>query len=44
MKLMLTAPVGGDVENVVYGINHETVDIQMKKIFSGGFVYYQLLM
>lgn len=33
-QVMLTAPVGGDVENVVYGINHETVDIQNEKIFS----------
>lgn len=33
-KVLLTAPAKGDVPNVVYGVNHETVDPATTKIFS----------
>ncbi|MHB8261627.1 MAG: glyceraldehyde-3-phosphate dehydrogenase [Bacteroidia bacterium] len=33
-KVLLTAPAKGDVPNVVYGINHETIDIHKENIFS----------
>ncbi len=33
-KVLLTAPAGGNVPNVVHGINHETVDLKTQKIFS----------
>ncbi len=33
-KVLLTAPAKGDVPNVVYGINHESVDPTKEKIFS----------
>jgi glyceraldehyde 3-phosphate dehydrogenase len=33
-KVLLTAPAKGDVPNVVYGVNHETVDVTKTKIFS----------
>lgn len=33
-KVLLTAPAKGDVPNVVYGVNHETVDPAKTKIFS----------
>lgn len=33
-QVLLTAPAGDDIENVVYGINHDGVDIQNETIFS----------
>ncbi len=33
-KVLLTAPAKGDVPNVVYGVNHETVDPAKEQIFS----------
>ncbi|MGB1247434.1 MAG: glyceraldehyde-3-phosphate dehydrogenase, partial [Chitinophagales bacterium] len=33
-QVLLTAPAGGDIENVVYGINHQKVDIENENIFS----------
>jgi glyceraldehyde 3-phosphate dehydrogenase len=33
-QVLLTAPAGDDIENVVYGINHKTVDIKNETIFS----------
>jgi glyceraldehyde 3-phosphate dehydrogenase len=33
-KVLLTAPAGGSVPNVVHGINHETVDLKKEQIFS----------
>lgn len=33
-QVMLTAPVSGDVENVVYGINHDAVDTANEQVFS----------
>lgn len=33
-KVLLTAPAKGDVPNVVYGINHETIDVHKETIFS----------
>jgi len=33
-KVLLTAPGKGDIPNVVYGINHETLDLKNEKIFS----------
>lgn len=33
-KVLLTAPASGDVPNVVYGVNHETVDVKKDTIFS----------
>ncbi|GAB4134719.1 MAG: glyceraldehyde-3-phosphate dehydrogenase [Bacteroidia bacterium] len=33
-KVLLTAPAKGDVPNVVYGVNHETVDISNESVFS----------
>jgi glyceraldehyde 3-phosphate dehydrogenase len=33
-KVLLTAPGKGDIPNVVYGVNHETVDIKAETIFS----------
>lgn len=33
-QVLLTAPAGDDIENVVYGINHEGVDIDNENIFS----------
>ncbi|MBI3511982.1 MAG: glyceraldehyde-3-phosphate dehydrogenase [Bacteroidetes bacterium] len=33
-KVLLTAPGKGDISNVVYGVNHETVDPNGDKIFS----------
>ncbi len=33
-KVLLTAPASGDVPNVVYGVNQNTVDIQKETIFS----------
>lgn len=33
-QVLLTAPAGDDIENVVYGINHEGVDIEHETIFS----------
>jgi glyceraldehyde 3-phosphate dehydrogenase len=33
-KVLLTAPAKGDVQNVVYGVNHENVDPNSDKIFS----------
>lgn len=33
-KVLLTAPAKGDVPNVVYGVNHESVDPGSDKIFS----------
>lgn len=33
-KVLLTAPASGDVPNVVYGVNHTTVDIKKEKVFS----------
>ena len=33
-QVLLTAPAGDDIENVVYGINHQGVDINNETIFS----------
>jgi len=33
-KVMLTAPGKGDLPNVVYGVNHETLDIANETVFS----------
>jgi glyceraldehyde 3-phosphate dehydrogenase len=33
-QVLLTAPAGDDIENVVYGINHKGVDIDNETIFS----------
>lgn len=33
-QVLLTAPAGDDIENVVYGINHQGVDTVNEKIFS----------
>ncbi|MES2593325.1 MAG: glyceraldehyde-3-phosphate dehydrogenase [Bacteroidota bacterium] len=33
-KVLLTAPAKGDVPNVVYGVNHENVDVKKEAIFS----------
>jgi len=33
-QVLLTAPAGDDIENVVYGINHEKVDLDIETIFS----------
>ena len=33
-KVLLTAPAGGNVPNVVHGVNHETVDVKTQQIFS----------
>jgi len=33
-KVLLTAPAKGDVPNVVYGVNHRTIDIKKDAIFS----------
>jgi glyceraldehyde 3-phosphate dehydrogenase len=33
-KVLLTAPAGGDIANVVHGVNHETVDVTKDTIFS----------
>lgn len=33
-KVLLTAPAKGDVPNVVYGVNHEKVDVKKETIFS----------
>lgn len=33
-KVLLTAPAKGEVPNVVYGVNHETVDVKKETIFS----------
>ncbi|MBC7864036.1 MAG: glyceraldehyde-3-phosphate dehydrogenase, partial [Bacteroidia bacterium] len=33
-KVLLTAPGKGDIPNVVYGINHETIDIKKENVFS----------
>ncbi|MGL4599731.1 MAG: glyceraldehyde-3-phosphate dehydrogenase, partial [Bacteroidia bacterium] len=33
-KVLLTAPAKGDVPNVVYGVNHETIDVKSETIFS----------
>lgn len=33
-KVLLTAPAKGDVQNVVYGVNHEKVDPNSDQIFS----------
>lgn len=33
-KVLLTAPGKGDIPNVVYGVNHETIDIKGETIFS----------
>lgn len=33
-QVLLTAPADGDIENVVYGINHEKVDIDTENIYS----------
>lgn len=33
-KVLLTAPGKGDIPNVVYGINHETLDLKKEQIFS----------
>ena len=33
-QVLLTAPAGGDIENVVYGINHDRVDLDKETIFS----------
>jgi len=33
-QVLLTAPADGDIENVVYGINHNKVNIDTEKIFS----------
>ena len=33
-QVILTAPAGSDIENVVYGINHNKVDLNKETIFS----------
>jgi len=33
-KVLLTAPGKGDIPNIVYGVNHEDIDIFTNKIFS----------
>lgn len=33
-QVLLTAPAGDDIKNVVYGINHEDVDVDNENIFS----------
>lgn len=33
-QVLLTAPAGSDIENVVFGINHNKVDIENETIFS----------
>ena len=33
-KVLLTAPGKGDIPNVVYGVNHETIDIKKETVFS----------
>lgn len=33
-KVLLTAPAGGDISNVVHGVNHETVDVKNENIYS----------
>jgi glyceraldehyde 3-phosphate dehydrogenase len=33
-QVLLTAPAGDDIENVVYGINHNNVDLEHETIFS----------
>ena len=33
-QVLLTAPAGDDIENVVYGINHDDVDLDKETIFS----------
>ncbi len=33
-QVLLTAPAGSDIKNVVYGINHKEVDIDNENIFS----------
>ncbi len=33
-KVLLTAPAKGDVPNIVYGVNHETLDVKTETIFS----------
>jgi glyceraldehyde 3-phosphate dehydrogenase len=33
-KVLLTAPGKGDIPNVVYGVNHESVDTKNEKIYS----------
>ncbi len=33
-KVLLTAPAKGDVPNIVYGVNHETLDVKKENIFS----------
>jgi glyceraldehyde 3-phosphate dehydrogenase len=33
-KVLLTAPGKGDIPNVVYGVNHETVDVKKETIYS----------
>ena len=33
-KVLLTAPGKGDIPNVVFGVNHESLDIKNEKIFS----------
>lgn len=33
-QVLLTAPAGSDIKNVVYGINHEEVDLENETIFS----------
>ncbi|MCE3260067.1 MAG: glyceraldehyde-3-phosphate dehydrogenase/erythrose-4-phosphate dehydrogenase [Bacteroidetes bacterium] len=33
-KVLLTAPAKGDVPNVVYGVNHENIDVKNETIFS----------
>ena len=33
-KVLLTAPAKGDVPNIVYGVNHENLDVKKENIFS----------
>ena len=33
-QVLLTAPGKGDIPNVVYGVNHETLDLDSEKIYS----------
>ncbi len=33
-KVLLTAPARGDVPNIVYGVNHQNIDIDNENIFS----------
>jgi len=33
-KVLLTAPGKGDIPNVVYGVNHETISLKDEKVFS----------